>query len=394
MNWPMGKVTDIAEIISGFAFKSEWFGAGDAKVIRIGDLKNGRIDLSEAMVFDEKVHKVREQYRVKSGDILMALSGATVGKIAVADLEAEGAYLNQRVAVIRGKCYENTEFLKYIFTGSRLQKLLLNAGGAAQPNLSPKDLAEMEIPLPPLTEQKRIATILNKADNIRQKREQAIKLADNFLRATFLEMFGDPAENPKRWDVASLLEYGSFKNGMNFTKGESGSVLKCLGVGNFKSLATITCMDNIGEIELNTLPSDGYLLKDGDIVFVRSNGNKALVGRCLTIYPGKEKVTFSGFCIRYRIENTAITPEYLNFLFRTPSMKQQMLSGGQGANIQNISQSTLSALRIPVPPLDKQIAFAKLVDFHASIVKKQYDKMAESEKLFNALTGDFFTFNE
>ncbi|EFH9650434.1 restriction endonuclease [Escherichia coli] len=394
MNWPMGKVTDIAEIISGFAFKSEWFGAGDAKVIRIGDLKNGRIDLSEAMVFDEKVHKVREQYRVKSGDILMALSGATVGKIAVADLEAEGAYLNQRVAVIRGKCYENTEFLKYIFTGSRLQKLLLNAGGAAQPNLSPKDLAEMEIPLPPLTEQKRIATILNKADNIRQKREQAIKLADNFLRATFLEMFGDPAENPKRWDVASLLEYGSFKNGMNFTKGESGSVLKCLGVGNFKSLATITCMDNIGEIELNTLPSDDYLLKDGDIVFVRSNGNKALVGRCLTIYPGKEKVTFSGFCIRYRIENTAITPEYLNFLFRTPSMKQQMLSGGQGANIQNISQSTLSALRIPVPPLDKQIAFAKLVDFHASIVKKQYDKMAESEKLFNALTGDFFTFNE
>ncbi|WP_416187347.1 restriction endonuclease subunit S [Escherichia coli] len=207
-------------------------------------------------------------------------------------------------------------------------------------------------------------------------------------------MFGDPAENPKRWDVASLLEYGSFKNGMNFTKGESGSVLKCLGVGNFKSLATITCMDNIGEIELNTLPSDDYLLKDGDIVFVRSNGNKALVGRCLTIYPGKEKVTFSGFCIRYRIENTAITPEYLNFLFRTPSMKQQMLSGGQGANIQNISQRTLSALRIPVPPLDKQIAFAKLVDFHASIVKKQYDKMAESEKLFNALTGDFFTFNE
>lgn len=390
MNWPMGKVTDIAEIISGFAFKSEWFGAGDAKVIRIGDLKNGRIDLSEAMVFDEKVHKVREQYRVKSGDILMALSGATVGKIAVADLEAEGAYLNQRVAVIRGKCYENTEFLKYIFTGSRLQKLLLNAGGAAQPNLSPKDLAEMEIPLPPLTEQKRIATILNKADNIRQKREQAIKLADNFLRATFLEMFGDPVENPKRWDVASLLEYGSFKNGMNFTKGESGSVLKCLGVGNFKSLATITCMDNIGEIELNTLPSDDYLLKDGDIVFVRSNGNKALVGRCLTIYPGKEKVTFSGFCIRYRIENTAITPEYLNFLFRTPSMKQQMLSGGQGANIQNISQGTLSSLRIPIPPLEKQQSFSKVVSFHSELMEKLDINTVEIEDMFDSISQQYF----
>lgn len=258
-----------------------------------------------------------------------------------------------------------------------------------------KFLKEKNIKYPlQLSEQKRIIAILDKADGIRQKREKAIKLVDDFLRATFLEMFGDPVENPKGWDVASLLEYGSFKNGMNFTKGESGSVLKCLGVGDFKSLATITCMDNIGEIELNTPPSADYLLNDGDIVFVRSNGNKALVGRCLTIYPGKEKVTFSGFCIRYRIENSATTPEYLNFLFRTPSMKQQMLSGGQGANIQNISQGTLSALRIPVPPLDKQITFTKLVDFHASIVKKQYDKMAESEKLFNALTGDFFTFNE
>ncbi|MGL5455520.1 MAG: restriction endonuclease subunit S [Citrobacter telavivensis] len=280
--------------------------------------------------------------------------------------------------------------LRYLFhtlSGIDLTKKTITT---SIPGLNRDDLYDTPIKLPSFEEQKRIVVLLDKAMDIHQKCEQSIKLADEFLRVMFLAMFGDPIENPKGWDVASLLEYGSFKNGMNFTKGESGSVLKCLGVGDFKSLATITCMDNIGEIELNTPPSADYLLNDGDIVFVRSNGNKALVGRCLTIYPGKEKVTFSGFCIRYRIENSATTPEYLNFLFRTPSMKQQMLSGGQGANIQNISQGTLSALRIPVPPLDKQLAFARLVDFHSSIVKKQYDKMTESEKLFNALTGDFF----
>nr|WED69178.1 restriction endonuclease subunit S [Pectobacterium colocasium] len=100
------------------------------------------------MTFDKNVNKVREQFIIRNADILMALSGATVGKIAVADSESEGAYLNQRVAIIRGKCYENTEYLKYVFSGGLLQKLLLNAGGAAQPNLSPKDLAGMEIPLP------------------------------------------------------------------------------------------------------------------------------------------------------------------------------------------------------------------------------------------------------
>ncbi|MCP6385194.1 restriction endonuclease subunit S, partial [Klebsiella pneumoniae] len=85
-----------------------------------------------------------------------------------------------------------------------------------------------EIPLPPFEEQKRISDILDKVDGIRQKREQAIKIADDFLRATFLDIFGDPVKNPKRWGVTSLLEYGSFKNGMNFSKGESGTTLKCL----------------------------------------------------------------------------------------------------------------------------------------------------------------------
>lgn len=143
----------------------------------------------------------------------MALSGATVGKIAVADASIEGAYLNQRVAVVRGKCPTNTEYLKYVFSGNLLQKLLINAGGAAQPNLSPKDLGDMEIPLPPLEEQKRIAAILDKADAIRRKRQQAIQLADDFLRAVFLDMFGDPVTNPKGWPKKSLKLLGKSATG-------------------------------------------------------------------------------------------------------------------------------------------------------------------------------------
>ncbi|EJN2861560.1 restriction endonuclease subunit S [Salmonella enterica subsp. enterica serovar Yaba] len=327
---------------------------------------------------------------IPKNSILVCCIGS-LGKMAMADLPVATNQQINSVIFDEDKIYYRFGFYALKLLKNELKNIAPSTTVAI---VNKSRFSELKIPSPPLEEQKRIAAILDKAADICQKREQAIKLADDFLRATFLEMFGDPVGNPKGWTIASLLEYGSFKNGMNFSKGESGATLKCLGVGDFKSLATITCMDNIGEIELNTPPSADYLLNDGDIVFVRSNGNKALVGRCLTIYPGKGKVTFSGFCIRYRIENPSLLPEYLNFLFRTPSMKQQMLSGGQGANIQNISQGTLSALRIPVPPLDKQITFAKLVDFHASIVKKQYDKMAESEKLFNALTGDFFTFNE
>ncbi|HAV7781251.1 TPA: restriction endonuclease subunit S [Escherichia coli] len=324
---------------------------------------------------------------VEKDSILIAMYGATVGRLAILGINAA---TNQAICNIRPDTTIADMKYLYYFLRSKFSYFVENAVGGAQPNISQGLIKSLEVPLPSLIEQKRIADILDKAADIRQKREQAVKLADDFLRATFLEMFGDPVANPKRWDVASLLEYGSFKNGMNFTKGESGSVLKCLGVGNFKSLATITCMDNIDEIELNTLPSDDYLLKDGDIVFVRSNGNKALVGRCLTIYPNKEKVTFSGFCIRYRIEKSAITAEYLNFLFRTPSMKRQMLSGGQGANIQNISQGTLSALRIPVPPLEKQQTFSKIVSFHSELMKKLNINIVETNDMFGSISQTYF----
>ncbi|WP_147282134.1 restriction endonuclease subunit S [Serratia marcescens] len=402
MSWPMVKLGDVLSIIRGVTFKPndqvEPLSEGSTIVMRTKNVQRGGLDISDLIAIPDSFIKRDEQY-LRSEDMLIssANSWELVGKISFIDKLPARSTAGGFISIIRAKKEKVIpKYLYYWLTLEHTQVIIRNCGQKTTniSNLNLERFKELFIPLPSLYDQRRIVAILDKAANIRQKREQAIKLADDFLRATFLAMFGDPVENPKRWDVASLLEYGSFKNGMNFTKGESGSVLKCLGVGNFKSLATITCMDNIGEIELNTLPSDDYLLKDGDIVFVRSNGNKALVGRCLTIYPNKEKVTFSGFCIRYRIEKSAITAEYLNFLFRTPSMKRQMLSGGQGANIQNISQGTLSALRIPVPPLDKQLAFARLVDFHASIVKKQYDKMAESENLFDALTDNFFTFND
>ena len=204
MSWPLGAVSDIAEIISGYAFKSEWFGSGFDKVIRIGDLQDGRVQLDSALCVDAKINNVSSQFKIRPKDILMALSGATVGKIAIAQERDAGAYINQRVAIIRGKTPEAAEFLKYVFSGALQEKLLLSAGGAAQPNLSTKSLALMEIPLPPLAEQKRIAAILDKADAIRRKRQQAIKLADEFLRSVFLDMFGDPVTNPKGWEVRKV----------------------------------------------------------------------------------------------------------------------------------------------------------------------------------------------
>lgn len=402
MSWPMVKLGDVLSIIRGVTFKPndqvEPLSEGSTIVMRTKNVQRSGLDISDLIAIPDSFIKRDEQY-LRSEDMLIssANSWELVGKISFIDKLPAKSTAGGFISIIRAKKEKVIpKYLYYWLTLEHTQVIIRNCGQKTTniSNLNLERFKELFIPLPSLNDQRRIVAILDKAANIRQKREQTIKLADDFLRVTFLAMFGDPVENPKRWDVGSLLEYGSFKNGMNFTKGESGSVLKCLGVGNFKSLATITCMDNIGEIELNTLPSDDYLLKDGDIVFVRSNGNKALVGRCLTIYPNKEKVTFSGFCIRYRIEKSAITAEYLNFLFRTPSMKRQMLSGGQGANIQNISQGTLSALRIPVPPLEKQQSFSKVVSFHSELMKKMNINTVEISDMFESISQQHFNKSE
>ena len=244
--------------------------------------------------------------------------------------------------------------------------------------------SKLKIPLPPLDQQKKIAAILDAADSYRQKTKAVIAKYDELTQSLFLDMFGDPVKNPKNLEVISLVDYGSFKNGLNFGRNESGVKLKYLGVGSFKSFYKIDDLDTLSSIELNILPSEGYLLKDGDLVFVRSNGNKALVGRCVEITCGSTKVTFSGFCIRYRVTSDKVNPSYLAQLFRNKSFKSLMLQGGRGANIQNINQKILSEIRIPVPEISLQNKFIRNIKA-IELQKTQAEaSLVQAENLFNS----------
>lgn len=180
-----------------------------------------------------------------------------------------------------------------------------------------------------------------------------------FQISRFIEMFGDPVANSKNWNISSLLSIGYCKNGMNFHTGDNGVDIRCLGVADFKNLSVIDGTENLPIVSLNELPSKDSMLKDGDIVFVRSNGNKALVGRCLLVYPHNIPTTYSGFCIRFRLTSKQVMPEYLLRVLKSDSISKKMM--GRGANIQNLNQQILASLDIPIPPLDLQNQFAEFV---------------------------------
>lgn len=283
------------------------------------------------------------------------------------------------------------EFLEYALRCNRAidyYKAKLRGSTARRRSLPTPTLLELDVPLPDIEQQKLALTTIHHAKNALDSRQAQLTKLDELVKARFVEMFGDPIQNEKCWETKSLFDLGYCKNGMNFHKGDHGVEIHCLGVGDFKDRSTIHEVENLPFVALNESPDPDYLLQDGDIVFVRSNGNKELVGRCLAIYPANVPVTYSGFCIRYRLTSEEASVAYLLRVLKADSVRKKM--AGRGANIQNLNQQTLSQLAIPLPPLSLQNQFAAFVaevDKSKVEVQKALD---QTQLLFDSLMQQYF----
>lgn len=167
-------------------------------------------------------------------------------------------------------------------------------------------------------------------------------------------------ENEKGWEVKKLGEIGEFKNGLNFSKDENGHSIKFLGVSDFQNKKSIAS-DQLAYISLSERVQEDYLLKTGDIVFVRSNGKKELIGRSVKMYI-TEPTTYSGFCIRCRITDEKVDKDYIAILLKTPIIRQFMTNSGRGCNISNLNQKVLNSIPTILPPLSLQRLFAQRIE--------------------------------
>ena len=250
--------------------------------------------------------------------------------------------------------------LHYLKSDITLTYIKAYASGSVRDNLKFSILKDFPINLPSTEEQEQIVATLDGIDHLIGLRKEELSSLDELVKSRFIELFGDPATNPKAWNTKPLLDMGYCKNGMNFHTGDSGMEMHCLGVGDFKELSIIDGTESLPVISLNEVPPEESMLRDGDIVFVRSNGNKALVGRCLVVYPHDTPTTYSGFCIRYRLTSNEVNTTYLLRALKTDSMRKKM--AGRGANIQNLNQQILATLIIPLPPIELQEQFAAFVE--------------------------------
>jgi type I restriction enzyme M protein len=185
------------------------------------------------------------------------------------------------------------------------------------------------------------------------------------------------------WPITQLGEICSFKNGLNFTRGSSGHCVKIIGVSNFKDnlYAPLTDLD---EVCLDAPLSDEYLVREGDILFVRSNGNPDLVGRSIIVPKTNLAISFSGFTIRARIEDQRANPLFFAHFFKSSDFSDKIRTVGRGASIRNLSQSILSELKVPLPPTDTQQQIVAENEAEQALVAANRELIERLEKKIQA----------
>lgn len=251
----------------------------------------------------------------------------------------------------------------YYYLLSRQQYIYDNfRSGAAQPHVYAKDIATLPFPVITLAEQQRIIAKLDAAfteiDRAIESYEESILNAKECLSKLRASRITELLGSSK---VAKLGSLASLKNGLNYNKSEKGYSVKILGVGDFGKKFSIGT-EELELVETNSPISTDYHLEHGDIVFVRSNGNKQLIGRSIVILNPREPATFSGFCIRCRIEIADMSPLFLCHYLKSSVVRDKLIYEGGGANISNLNQKMLADIDVPLLPPHEQITLIRWIE--------------------------------
>nr|WP_257228755.1 restriction endonuclease subunit S [Acinetobacter sp. YH16044] len=342
------------------------------------------LDKSNFNYISEESYGRLSSGKIQRNDILFCLRGS-LGKFAVVRDDEKGA-LASSLVILRSNEKIHIEYLKHYLASHLCQTEINNyQNGAAQPNLSASDLKKFLIPLPPLEEQRRIASILDKADDIRQKRQQAIAKLDELLQATFIDMFGDPVSNPKKLKLKKLSEVGNISTGNTPSRADED---------NYGDFIEWIKSDNLNhDYDIATQASEylsekgkqkGRVVPPGSILVTCIAGSLSCIGNLAIV---DREVTFNQQ-INSITPNEDIQTEYLYYLLKVSKPIIQSFSTNSMKGM--ISKSTFSQIELPIAPSEQQLKFVDIFNKFFELKNKANKKLSELDNLFSALQQKAF----
>lgn len=382
MKWKTARIGDVCQIISGTtpSTKIQTYWDGDLNWVTPGEIEeNSKYIFSTQKKITEQAVKETNLRLLPIGTVLLS-SRAPIGKVAIAATEM---YCNQGFKNLICSKEVHNEFLFWFLRG---KKDFLNflGRGATFKEISKDIVAAIELPLPPLAEQRRIADILDKADAIRRKRQQSLKLTDDLVKSQFVEMFGDPVTNPKGWPIAKVGDLADV-----FTGGTPSRNKLDYYIGNIPWVKT-------GEIEQGLIFNAEERISEKALK--ETNCKLLPVNTILVAMYGQGKTRGQAGILKIKaatnqacaaiLPNDSYNTDYLHQYLR---IQYEALRGlGRGAQQANLNLSMVRDFPVLNTPLTLQTQFAAFVGQADKSKFTMQRQLSEIEILSSALKQKFF----
>jgi len=351
------------------------------------NLVSGKVDFSTCTFISQEDHNaISKRSAVDDGDILYAMIG-TIGNPVIVDKTHDFSIKNVALFKFNNEAVYNRYVFHFLNSKLAEQQFRNKSRGGTQKFVSLGNIRELEIPLPPLAEQKRIAAILDKADNLRRKRQQAIKLADEFLRAVFLDMFGDPVTNPKGWEIKTIQDVTlKVTDGVHFKPNYVDNGVPFISVKDittgklkFDNTKFISQEDHIKYIKRC---NPEYM----DILYTKVG---ATYGRPALIEVKKDFSLYVSVSL-IKPDHEKINARFLCEVLATSALKRQADRSIKGAGVPDLHLIEIKQFLLPVPALVIQEEYVNKTQNIRQKIELQKKSLVQLGDLFNSLSQKAF----
>lgn len=376
-NWCWTFLSNVADWGSGGtpSRKNPDYYGGYIPWIKTGELEDGYIfDSEEKITEDAVAHSSAKLFPIDS--VLIAMYGATIGKTAILGIPAT---TNQACACARCRDVLNNKYLFY-YLRSQKDTFIAKGKGGAQPNISQDIIRNHMIPLPPLAEQKRIVeqieSLFSKLDEANEKAQEVIDRIETNIEAILYNAFS-----------GKLTQYWRKENGVdyNWEKSTLSKIVSGLKYGSSEKSdynnngTPVLRIPNIGEgvIDFSDLKymqgelgNSYHEVFENDILIIRSNGSRDLVGKCAIVPALERRYAYASFLIRIKASDKVL-PKYLVRYINSSMARGQLFAKAKSSSgIHNINSKELGSIRIDVPTIEEQTEILKIID---PLIKKELD---------------------
>ncbi|MBB6462266.1 restriction endonuclease subunit S [Flammeovirga kamogawensis] len=390
------KVKNIIRQVRGVSFKGDasidTFEEGYIPILRSNNIGEGTINFDNLIYIKNDL--VKEDQKLKKGDILITASTGSlnvIGKNGSFNNDYDGSFgaFCKVVRPLEDKVYP--QYLKYFFQSSYYRTTIKSViNGANINNIKNEHIDDLKIPLRPLPEQKRIASLLDAADRNRRLNQELIKEYNRLTQSIFLEMFGDPVSNPMGWEKVKLGDFIEIKHGFAF-KSENfvkDSDFKLLTPGHFFENGGFKDIGVKQKFYDGEFPSE-YLLGKGDLLVAMTEQAYGLLGSTLLV-PEEKTFLHNQRLGLIDFDSNVLNKIFVYYLFNQKSIRSQIQMSATGTKVRHTSPKKIYEVEFSIPSFDLQNQFANRITLIEDQKRLAEESLAASEDLFNALLQEVF----